>query len=142
MYIDMLNVKTRKLLLVAVTICLTAFFTKNAVAVDTVATNQYDIMFEWEYQDIPELQGFKLYIDKVLLYTVTDKAARSVTVKQVPLNPITCFTMTAYGDAPEEESRHSVEYCVKRPLPAPIMIRPKYYRYYLDSGPVVFQIVK
>jgi len=105
----------------------------SALATDP---NEHEIHFIWEYTAIADLVGFRIFQDGVLLVDVPDKAARTVTKKTILPNAKACFTMSAYGVTPEQESTRSSEYCIKRPLPTPTMSLPKYYRLYIQAGPV------
>lgn len=103
---------------------------------------EYDIVFEWEYVAHPDLVGFRIFQDGVQVIDINDKNLRTTTAKINLVNPTACFTMTAYGNDPDQESKQSPEYCVKRPLPMPIMTKPKYYRRYIDAGAVLLSPVK
>jgi hypothetical protein len=100
------------------------------------SANEFEIVFEWEYTTQPDLTGFHLYQDGTLLADIPDKATRTLTKKTILPNAKACFTMTAYGVTEDMESPRSAEYCIKRPLAAPVMAMPKYYRQYIQAGPV------
>lgn len=101
------------------------------------ADNVYDVQFSLEeYPATPELKGFNIYQEGKQVGQITDLKTREGVIS-VTLAPLTCFTATAHGIDPEQESKHSEKVCIKRPLEAPVMVRPKYYRRYIDAGPVV-----
>ena len=122
-----------------IALVLLAFSCKPAHA---ATPNEFEIVFEWEYTTQPDLTGFHLYQDGALLADIPDKATRTITKKTILPNPRACFTMTAYGATEDMESPRSAEYCIKRPLAAPVMSLPKYYRMYIQAGPVQTSPVK
>ena len=114
----------------------------NCFSAHAATPNEFEIVFEWEYTTQPDLTGFHLYQDGALLADIPDKATRTLTKKTILPNPRACFTMTAYGATEDMESPRSAEYCIKRPLAAPAMSLPKYYRVYIQAGPVQTSPVK
>lgn len=103
------------LIVISALIAATVLFMINkAYAADP---NEYEIIFEWEYdKTVPGLKGYRLFQEGKLLVEVPDKNTMTINKKTI-LAERTCFTMTAYGDDPEQESKHSEAYCVKLPLP-------------------------